>query len=193
MNTNKTDVALTVRVSRIGLTTTGASTFNNKRRTDMITKQMLARCQNELKQAFCALDKDVQEAIMKNTDRLQLLCSGVFCYYVMGKKTKLCDEIVRLSPDTPTEPEYEERIVVVGGIGKSYGLYGVGGDSLGDLNSYSVAHCVVHPRFIGIIYRDKDGKETLRTSVDAAFGTPVRVRFAKDYDLCPSGHVPSAV
>lgn len=139
----------------------------------MITKQMLARCQNELKQAFCALDKDVQEAIMKNTDRLQLLCSGVFCDYVMGKKTKLCDEIVRLYPYTPTEPEYVEYEVVV----NSYGLYEV---IWKDLVRLHLNSCTWHHKFIGLIYRDKDGVETLRTSVDAAFGTPVRVRFAKD-------------
>lgn len=139
-----------------------------------ITKDMLARCQNELKQAFCALPEDVQKAIRENFKHAQCLQSATggnkWAFYGSPILNHQDAYTWRLSPDTPTEPEWEERDVtekngsrfVISTRGTSYHITVV----LGDVD------------FIGIIYL-KDGVETLRTSVDAAFGTPVRVRFSK--------------
>ena len=139
-----------------------------------LTREMLKRCQNELKQAFCALDKDVQEAISGNRANVMMLDkSGQW-------KTPLKEAgdifypaaLYGLSPDTPTEPEWEELPVV-------YDAFGLALCSFGPKRlEFWLANMVSYKTFLCIIYF-KDGTETLRTSVDAAFGTPVRVRFAK--------------
>lgn len=138
-----------------------------------ITKAMLARCQNELKQAFCALGEDVQKAM-----RDYLVCD-----VLSDKNTwESClnpgwhgSTVYRLSPDTPTEQEWEELAVT----SSQFGILAVSYKCMKykDLTLY-VSSCPSCPNFLGIIYL-KNGIETLRTSVDAAFGTPVRVRFAK--------------
>ena len=145
-----------------------------------ITKAMLARCQNELKQAFCALPEDVQKAIVDNHNHAEALqhrygffhrpAGGFGVSYIQDKSAS----VFRLSPDTPTDPEWEERVIVqsLDGFLQVRGLT----NCLGHGISFSTSQS--HPHFLGIIYL-KDGIETLRTSVDAAFGTPVRVRFSK--------------
>lgn len=137
-----------------------------------ITKAMLARCQNELKQAFCALPEDVQKAIASNSLYLQrLFGDGKWLGHVCSWEL-ISNEIFRLSPDTPTEPEWEDAPVVW----DSWNRATVNRTSSKFV--FTVNECVMIRDFIGIIYL-KDGIETLRTSVDAAFGTPVRVRFTK--------------
>lgn len=71
----------------------------------------------------------------------------------------------------PVEQEFEERILVPETEDKLYGVI-----YYGCFLNLAAVTCV--REFLGIIYQ-KDGVETLRTSIDAAFGTPVRVRFAK--------------
>ena len=136
-----------------------------------ITKAMLARCQNELKQAFCALPEDVQNAM-----RYYLVCD-----VLTDKNTWLtCRNpswsgslVYRLSPDTPTEPEWEEK----GVVNRKDGMRGIIDGSFNGGMLY-ITSCVSRADFLGIVYL-KDGIETLRTSVDAEFGVPVRVRFSK--------------
>lgn len=142
----------------------------------MITKAMLARCQNELRQAFCALDKDVQEAIFNNREYQEhyCMCSGKPEWTPGVLFTMHSTSVLRLSPDTPTEPDWEEREVILSGDG----FYAVAGlfNLVGQRVTVVVATC--HRNFIGVWYT-LNGTETLHTSVDAAFGSPVRVRFRK--------------
>lgn len=137
----------------------------------MITKQMLARCQNELKQAFCALDQDVQSELKSNYQHMQYLNEQDKWTKVSVSPWPNC--VYRLSPDTPTEQEYEEFPVYCDNVRTQYRVHDEG-------KSEPLMWAATTQGFLGIIYRDKDVKETLRTSVDAAFGVPVRVRFAKD-------------
>lgn len=140
-----------------------------------MTKSMLEKCLNKEMRAFCALDGDVREAIKKYPNYSESLWEDqgaaiwipdVWC------QAKL-HFAWRLSPDTPTEPEYEERPVELF-VEKWFGVVPITGPE----QYWILCACLCHKRFIGIIYT-LNGVETLRTSVDAAFGTPVRVRFAK--------------
>jgi len=137
----------------------------------MISKDMLKRCQNEKMQAFCAFDKDVQNAILENDKHVECLDHDGQWY--QRSFTSNYGLVWRLSPDTPTEPEYEERDVVTNRFCEVDCSFV---ESRSDFRALSWAVCAHN--FIGIIYL-KDGTETLRTSVDAVFGVPVRVRFSK--------------
>lgn len=148
----------------------------------MITKGMLKRCINEKKQAFCALDKEVQDAINDNKDFQQCL------YFIKGKLSWENDDdekpspnyVYRLSPDTPTDPELEEREVRRDIFNPSKTeSFVVDCSSIETREDYlALSLAVSCVRFLGIIYT-LNGVETLRTSIDAAFGVPVRVRFSK--------------
>ena len=148
-----------------------------------ITKAMLARCQNELKQAFCALPDDVQKAICADRENAQRLVQEfrgpcLFKRVNLSDPNDFAEHPWRLSPDTPTEPEWEEREVVDGGDVYLAGTHLYGCIVPGVETWRTVSDCVCHKRFIGVKYAI-NGIETLRTSVDAAFGVPVRVRFSK--------------
>jgi len=149
-----------------------------------LTKEMLKRCQNELKQAFCALDTDVQEAILENYKNAESLQHSNLEWYgrdifTAGKIECYKASVWRLSPDTPTEPEWLEMPVVEG---NKFGILGIvpPGAKSDDflLGVVYLSSAISIKSFLGIIYT-LNGVETLRTSVDAAFGTPVRVRFLK--------------
>jgi len=141
----------------------------------MITKEMLKRCLNPEMQAFCALDEDVRDAIFNNNHYERLFVSGSYDRPIL-RWEKVggfnYDQVVRLSPDTPTEPEYEDYNVMIDVRGFTY-------LSVRDTGNLPLFTAITHSRFLGIIYT-LNGVETLRTSVDASFGTPVRVRFAKE-------------
>jgi hypothetical protein len=138
----------------------------------MITKEMLAKCQNELGQAWTFLPDDVKKAIITNAKHVMFLKNGEWekCSKFLGE-VFFPDAIYKLSPETPVEPEQnwvEEEVRLMG-------LFLA--IELGSMEvRLSMAPSVY--KFLGIVY-EKDGKETLRTSVDAAFGTPKRVRFLK--------------
>lgn len=143
-----------------------------------ITKAMLARCKNEKMQAFCALDEDVQEAMKANWMNQQTMDGGGAWVRDTSPDYRPSWAMLRLSPDTPTEQEYEECKVFAN-------MNGILGTKPSSLAHREFAHehlyltsCSSHKDFIGIVYT-LNGVETLRTSVDAAFGKPVRVRFAK--------------
>lgn len=145
-----------------------------------MTKSMLEKCLNKEMRAFCALDEDVREAIFNHMNivlgnQCEKLISDCGTYLTPKFRWVKAsgfnyNQVIRLSPDTPTEPEYEELNV----FKDSSGYLAVRLEGEVPL----VTTCQSHNRFIGIIYT-LNGVETLRTSVDAAFGTPVRVRFAK--------------
>ena len=142
----------------------------------MITKEMLAKCQNELGQAYQFLPDDVKSAIRANGPYVEYFdCAG---HWSPCPKSVNCEErhlnsngAYRLLVNTPVEPEqnwtdeevYPDGLVWVVGRGSTEVLL-------------SLAQSLRN--FLGIVY-EKDGKETLRTSVDAAFGIPKRVRFLK--------------
>lgn len=132
-----------------------------------ITKEVLKRCQNEFKQAFCALPEDVRAAMKDNLENVEW-----FDGLKRWRKGYSFSEnlIYRLSPDTPTEPEWYENPVT-----ENLGFNQTTMIGYGCIN---IVDATGNRNFLGIIYR-KDGIETLRTSIDAAFGTPVRVRFSK--------------
>lgn len=138
----------------------------------MITKEMLAKCQNELGQAWSFLSEDVRTAISANGQHVMLLKSEgwVRCPKSPGEVFFL-SVIYRLSPDTPVEPEQNWVEAEVRLMGLFLAV---------ELGSIEVRLSMTPSvyKFLGIVY-EKDGKETLRTSVDAAFGTPKRVRFSK--------------
>lgn len=61
-------------------------------------------------QAFCALDKDVQDAINDNKAFQQALycISGEVSWKNDYDEKPMPNYVYRLSPDTPTEQEWEE-------------------------------------------------------------------------------------
>lgn len=142
----------------------------------MITKEMLAKCQNELGQAYQFLSDDVKSAIRANGPYVEYFdCAG---HWSPCPKSVNCEErhlnsngAYRLSVNTPVEPEqnWVEEPVYMSSVYLAVRHQGSG---------VCVALAPCCPNFLGIVY-EKDGKETLRTSVDAAFGTPKRVRFLK--------------
>lgn len=136
-----------------------------------MTKSMLEKCLNKECVAFGKLPTEIKVAISDNFGHVEKLVAWPERWeHVRGWNH---NEVMRLSPDTPTELEYEERIVEL------FDEKFLGVNPIDDTRQcWLLCVCVCHKRFIGIIYA-KDGVETLRTSVDAAFGTPVRVRFAK--------------
>ncbi len=138
----------------------------------MITKEMLKRCQNKQKQAFCALPEDVKQALTTNKSHVWFLSDSGTWMDCENSPNYSGNGVYRLSPDTPTEPEWEEKQV---NVSSPFGIRQVDIECV----PFTISNAVCHANFIGIIYL-KDGIETLRTSVDAAFGVPVRVRFAKE-------------
>jgi len=138
----------------------------------MITKEMLKRCQNELKQAFCALDKDVQDAMKANADFMERLASTGSWNH--SQTPAWCaNTVYRLSPDTPTEPEYVERDVDT----DAFDFYFV---CCGKCRYPTVlASATSHKDFLSIVYKDASGNERLMCTMSPQFGTPVRVRFVK--------------
>ena len=140
-----------------------------------ITKEMLAKCQNEQLQAWAALPMPVRAAISNNREHTLFLTDDGQWASIRTKHFDgfLCSGIYRLDPKMPIEQEFEEYQVVIG----PDGVYATQ-DPTAKGTLWRLYGAVVAARFLGIIYQ-KDGVETLRTSIDAAFGTPVRVRFAK--------------
>lgn len=139
----------------------------------MITKEMLAKCQNDLGQAWRFLPEDVKAAIAQHGGHVMVLASSGG--WVPGAKSQndvfYNNAVYKLSPDTPVEPERNWAEAEVRLMGLFLAI------ELGSMEvRLSMAPSVY--KFLGIVY-EKDGKETLRTSVDAAFGTPKRVRFLK--------------
>lgn len=137
----------------------------------MITKEMLAKCQNELGQAWMFLPDDVKMALGANEKYVQRFDGSLWMPYRVPPIGFHKAEVYRLSPDTPVEPEQNWVEVKVSVFGLFLAV------ELGSMEvRLSMAPSVY--KFLGIVY-EKDGKEALRTSVDAAFGTPKRVRFLK--------------
>lgn len=144
---------------------------------------MLDKCLNKEMRAFCALDKDVREAIFNHMNivlgnQCEKLISDCGTYLTPKFRWVKAsgfnyDQVIRLSPDTPTEPEYEEFPVYVGKNSKAY-CFDIPYIGNGVFINYGTSLV----NFIGYWYT-LNGVETLRTSVDAAFGVPVRVRFVK--------------
>lgn len=141
-----------------------------------ITKAMLSRCQNELKQVFCALPPEVQKLMRDNSEYVQVIGDGgEFRTIGIDFATRFVPcGCYRLDPNMPTEPEqyWVEYALRPGPRG-----YCVVHE--GHLDGCPTDSVLLHPLGLGIVYRDANGVETLRTSVDIAFGTPVRVRFRK--------------
>lgn len=144
----------------------------------MITKAMLAKCQNELGQAFGFLPQDVKQAMLDNNEHLQRF-NHYYGEYPAWEKAPdnpmpFKERVFRLSPDTPTEPEVDWVEVPV--KPNWFGAYEVQINGLNIQCLLGYATSLV--KILGIVY-EKDGVETLRTSVDAAFGVPKRVRLRK--------------
>ena len=148
-----------------------------------ITKAMLARCQNEKMQAFCALDKDVQDEIVKPEydgfrQRLRPASRGVADWYdgaiVSADVLRDFECVFRLSPDTPTEPEVDLEEFVVCSSDTYYAV----NEAIGGFHTPFLLTVTCHVRFLGIVYL-KDGVETLRPHLSVEFGTPLRVRLRK--------------
>lgn len=148
----------------------------------MIKREMLKRCLNVECRAFCALDEDVRTAMLDNFQYAQCLqngslqwCGGFLRDALMSSNAN----VWRLSPDTPTEPEvdYVEYDITINEDGWYCFSIPQGRPFAGSYWNFTFV--LGRDDGLGIVYRDSNGVETLRTSVDAAFGTPVRVRFAK--------------
>lgn len=137
----------------------------------MITKEMLAKCQNELGQAYQFLPDDVKMALATNTEHVERFNGAMWLPYRVPPISFHKAEVYRLSGDTPVAPEQnwvDEDVY-------KDGLFWVVGRGSMEVR-LSIAQSFYH--FLGIVY-EKDGKETLHTSVDSSFGTPKRVRFLR--------------
>ena len=138
----------------------------------MITKEMLAKCQNELGQAWAFLPEEVRKAIRENSRYVMFLKNGDWeKFSKFPNEAFFADVVYKLSPDTPVEPE-QNWVEVDVYFSRCYASV------LHQGSGICIAFAPCCPKFLGIVY-EKDGKETLRTSVDAAFGLPKRVRFLK--------------
>lgn len=142
-----------------------------------MTKSMLEKCLNKECAAYGKLSEDVKELISKNYLHAEILVG----WPEVWKSTRSWshERIVRLSPDTPTEPEvdYVEYDITINEDGWYCFSIPQGRPFAGSYWNFTFV--LGRDDGLGIVYRDSNGVETLRTSVDAAFGTPVRVRFAK--------------
>ena len=134
-----------------------------------MTKEMHEKCLNKDMVIFGKLPKDVQDAITSSCDVNILNMDGK--WEVLGVPMGFFNSVYRIDPSTPYDPVFEEKDVIF----TPNGVYGV---DFGRRFAGTISAALCHPNCLGIIY-EKDGEETLRTSVDLAFGTPKRVRFAK--------------
>lgn len=137
-----------------------------------MTKEMYQKCLNEKMEIFGKLPKDVQEA-MQSCERLQLLNDSMVWGGVYLDPLWCLSSVYRIDPSTPYEQEFYE--VGITTVGVNFPCLGI---IVNPFGTCVLSNVTSSPNFLGIIY-EKDGKETLRTSVDLAFGTPKRVRFAK--------------
>lgn len=149
----------------------------------MISKMMLAQCQNVLGQAFEFLPEDVQRTMIAHKEHVLVFapCKDGRAQWLPARLANIDnpsywqDRVLRLSPDTPTLPESSDWFDTPVNISE-LGFYEACVPCCeGPHDMFIYAG---HSRFLGIVY-ERDGVETLRTSVDAAFGVPKRVRFHK--------------
>lgn len=133
-----------------------------------MTKEMYKKCLNEDMVIFGKLPKDVKAEINRSRNVNILNFDGKWEF--LENPMWRFDSVYRIDPSTPYDPEFEEKDV----IETKLGYLGMEIDE----DSYSVCTLLCFPNCLGIIY-ENDGVETLRTSVNLAFGTPKRVRFAK--------------
>ena len=140
-----------------------------------MTKELREKCLNKLGQAFCYLDKDTQGALneLRMSSDVEILHDG--CRWTtIGRGTCDGDRVYRVSDSYKF---VEERETVDYRLSEYY-FCGYSVWYLFDFQLFlSAAPAIVG--FVGIGY-EKDGEITLRTSVDAAFGTPKFVRLYKD-------------
>ena len=134
-----------------------------------MTKEMHEKCLNKDMAIYGKLPKDVKAEINRSRNvnildmdgNWEFLETPMWCF----------SSVYRIDPSTPYDPVFEEKDVIF----TPNGVYGV---DFGRRFAGTISAALCHPNCLGIIY-EKDGEETLRTSVDLAFGTPKRVRFAK--------------
>lgn len=143
-----------------------------------ITKEMLAKCQNETGQVFGMLPKDVQDAMKSApSGSVQFMhADGIWSDAPLPSFSS--GRCYRLRPDTPFEREY-----VYGDIAPNHNGVVRMKEGIEGLPPYAAKCTLIGAfnlaTFAGILYRAADGTETWRTTIDCAFGTPIKVRFVK--------------
>lgn len=140
-----------------------------------LTKSELDKCLNTSMHAWSALPMDVKDLMVRVQSIpyvQQYTESGVWVNRVLDKFNRCA--VYRLDPNTPTIPECDwvEYPVTI----SEDGFYQ--STAPGYKSPWTLCNCTCHICFLGIIYL-KDGVETLRSSLDAQFGTPVRLRYSK--------------
>lgn len=144
-----------------------------------MTKELYKKCRNELGQAFAFLDGETRDA-------LEELSTAGFISFLVGKNWRdkfhtssmVEDSVYRVS-GSYTFTEERETVDVFLENHSRYGWRMVVYESDRVMGRASIAFAPCRKDFCGIGY-EKDGEITLRTSVDAAFGTPKFVRLYKD-------------
>lgn len=148
-----------------------------------MTKEMKAKCLNTKMQAFCALDKDVQDVLAsarKAGDAEWLLTINNAPVWGKIWGNAHIDEpspsgIYRIRPDYREERAFYEEVVQPPAHGsKHYWL-----NRRYTTSTVLLVHVAGLTDFGGVVY-EKDGQETLRPHLSLDFGTPKRVRFYED-------------
>lgn len=145
-----------------------------------ITKELYKKCRNELGQAFAFLDKETKQALseLRVLGFVEMLCCNDKWEGVTTSGGCSGDTTYRVS-DSYTFTEERETVDVFLEHHSTYGWRMVVDESDRVMGRASIAFAPCRSDFVGIGY-ELNGVITLRTSVDAAFGTPKFVRLYKE-------------
>jgi len=148
---------------------------------EKLTKKMYERCLNP-DLIIWAREADDVKSILRESDKVEWYDDDGtwrFLDRIIGKRF-VGNGVYRIQPDTPHEDEdyFELPVLQIKFTPSSFNEYRV---CFNDMFIPFLYQCVHLVEFVGIVY-DLNGVETLRTSIDAAFGVPKKVLFRQEDD-----------
>ena len=144
-----------------------------------ITKALLKRCQNENLQCLAGLRKTDPEAAAA----IEETAPGNYRDFLTAGGTWTTSDtpaelgwVYRLSPGTPTEPEYVDRPVAVAREHTRSGHMLLRCVAPNDETVMLITHAACHKDCLGFLYGTPEAP-VLRTVLDLQYGQPFAVRF----------------
>jgi hypothetical protein len=138
----------------------------NEASSPSLTAEMYKQCLNEDNVIWAKLPDQVKRILSSSGISVQVLLKDLTWSFHIGLEE--LNGVYRIHPATEVS---EDTVDIPLTVGETSNRYCHGG--------YFLAEMIDNANFRGIIYEDKNGLRTKRTTLDCSFGTPVAVIFKK--------------